>query len=236
MATTITLKDRQLIADGTLQATFALPVPLDFRPGQYAGLTIPGPLYSDDRGSQRFFSLINTPGQSEITIATRLSDSAFKRSLNEMRLGSEMQLDMVAGSFVLPSEPGLPLAFLAGGIGVTPFMSMLRYIRDNSLAYDITLFYSNRTVVSTAFLEELQAMEGSVPGFKLVAVMTDDPAWSGPSAPLNAQLIRDCLPDAPDREYYIAGPPGMVTSLLAEAATLGAASGRLHHEQFSGYR
>lgn len=191
---------------------------------------------SDERGNQRFFSIVSQLGGKEFSIASRLSDSAFKQTLAGMPIGSTLQLDMIAGSFVLPDTALRPLVFIAGGIGITPFISMLRHINDQQLQQMVTVLYSNRNHEAAAFLSELQALEMSAPHVNLVATMTDDPTWSGQSGLIDSDFIKIHAPEWKSSLYYVAGPPGMVDAMLIQLESLGIAKQLVRSEQFSGYR
>ena len=112
------------------------------------------------------------------------------------------------GSFVLPDESEQPLVFVAGGIGITPFRSMLRYIEDVQLPHRVTLVYSNRDRASAAFLEELQEIERGHANFRLVVTMTEDEAWAGERRRIDPAFLRDHLGTGLDEAtYMVAGPP-----------------------------
>ena len=139
-----------------MQVTFKVEGPFSFMAGQYCFVTLPNLLYPDDRLGKRHFSIVNSPNEKGIiTIATRLRDSGFKKTLNELPLGSEVNLGPIAGAFTLPTDFKRPLVFIAGGIGITPYMSMLRYISEEKLPYKITLIYSNRDKNTTAYFDEI---------------------------------------------------------------------------------
>ena len=112
-------------------------------------------------------------------LCTRLRDSAFKRSLAELPVGAEVDVEEPKGSFLLPEDTDQQYVFIAGGIGITVFRCMLRYIAEEKLPYRITLVYSNRDRESTPFLDELVELEQAIPNLEVVLTMTDDPAWDG---------------------------------------------------------
>jgi ferredoxin-NADP reductase len=111
-------------------------------------------------------------------LCTRIRDSAFKRSLVELPVGAEVDVEQPKGKFVLPEDASRPLVFVAGGIGITAFRSMLRYIQDERLPHRVTLIYSNRDRESTAFLDELEQIEQTNPNIRLIVTMTNDPRRS----------------------------------------------------------
>jgi ferredoxin-NADP reductase len=171
-----------------------------------------------------------------IGLCTRLRDSAFKRSLAELPLGAEVEVEQPKGTFVLPEESSRPLVFVAGGIGITPFRSMLRYIEDEHLPYQVTLIYSSRDRESAAFLEELEGIERTNPNVRLILTITDDEEWPGERRRIDAAFLRDHLGDDLDEaSYMVAGPPGMAKAVTAELEAASVDPDRIATDSFSGY-
>jgi ferredoxin-NADP reductase len=125
--------------------------------------------------------------------------------------------------------------FLAGGIGITVFRCMLRYIADTGKPYKVTLVYSNRDRESTAFLDELQELEQTVPAFRLVVTMTDDPGWEGETRRIDAELLREHLGELEPFTYLVAGPPGMVEGVAGQLSEAGVPEEQVLASRFSGY-
>ena len=141
-----TLAEKREIAKGTLLAVFDLGgEEVDFRPGQYFFVTLPAGRYEDEKGLRRHITVVTSPTERGVLgLCTRLRDTAFKRTLAELPLGAEVEVEPPKGKFVLPEDASRPYVFVAGGIGITVFRSMLRYIEDRELPYEVTLLYSNR--------------------------------------------------------------------------------------------
>jgi ferredoxin-NADP reductase len=233
-----TLKEKQEVAKGTLLAVFdLLGEDVDFRPGQYFFVTLLNPPYEDEKGPKRHISVVTSPhDRGVLGLCTRLRDSAFKKSLQELPIGADVEVEPPKGKFVLPEDSSRPYAFVAGGIGITVFRSMLRYIEEESLPYRVTLIYSNRNEEETAFLDELRALEERLPAFRLVLTMTQDPDWEGESRKIDAQFFRDHLGDGlNDHTYMIAGPPGMVAAMTEALAEAGVGEEHVIPEKYSGY-
>jgi len=233
-----TIRERKEIAEGTMMITFDLQgEEVSFKPGQYFFITIPNMPHPDDRGNRRHFSIVNSPNEhGVITMATRWRQtSGFKTSLRDMPLGSEVAIGRIAGDFVLPDNTSRPIVFIAGGIGITPFISMLRYVREEQLAYDLTLLYSNRGRESTAFFDELREMDHAMPEFRLVLTMSRDPDWPGEKRTIDAQFIRDYVPDPNSRFFMIAGPPAMGEGMAKVLAQVGVDGKNVQVERFTGY-
>lgn len=229
------IKNKEEVAVGTIKVTFDLNESVTFKPGQYVFVTLPKLLYPDDRGPKRQFSINNSPNQPNVlTITTRLSDSGFKKTLKELPIGSEVELGPIAGIFTLPEDTAKPLVFIAGGIGITPFMSMLQFLGENKKPYQITLIYSNRNQKSSAFLNEIQQLANSIP-VKLILTMTEDPTWSGEKRMVDAQFIKEYFPNLNDSLYMVVGPPGMVGAVEKALTLAGVTGENIKKENFTGY-
>lgn len=176
-----TLLKKTEIAAGTMAFEFERPAGFDFLPGQYLEIILEN-VIDDPRGYERDFSIASSPLENNLMIATRLRDSSFKKALNSLPLGSIVTMKGPRGSFVLPEHPTRPLVFIAGGIGVMPFRSMVYYATAKKLLASrslgeggpgkITLFHFNRTSDSTPFLNELTKLAGEYKNFTYVPVMT----------------------------------------------------------------
>jgi ferredoxin-NADP reductase len=232
------IKEKRKVAKGTLLVTFdLLGREVDFKPGQYFWVTLLEPPYEDEKGPRRHFSVVTSPNERGVLgLCTRLRDSAFKRSLAELPTGAEVDVEEPKGSFLLPEDTDQEYVFIAGGIGITVFRCMLRYIAEEQLAHRVTLVYSNRDRESAAFLDELQELERKLPNVRLVLTMTDDPAWNGESRLIDGDLLRAHLgDDLASQNYLIAGPPDMVDGVVETLQTAGVPDDRVRPDRFSGY-
>jgi len=231
-----TIKEKREVAKGTLMVTFELESDeVDWTPGEYFWVELLDPPYDDEKGARRHITVVTSPTEGVLGLATRIRDSAFKKSLVEMPEGSAVDVEQPKGSFVLPEDTSQRYAFVAGGIGITPFRSMLRYIADKGLDYDITLVYSNRDAESTAFLDELKELESVVPRCRLVLTMTEDPNWDGDTRMLDADVLRDMLGDLESYHFMVAGPPPMAKSVEASLLEAGLSEDQVQSDSFSGY-
>lgn len=230
------IKNKEEIAQGTLMVAFQLKEPANFKSGQYIAVTLPHLNYPDGQGQKRLFSINNDPSDNTIIqITTRLSESGFKKTLNELPLESVVELGPIAGEFSLPENPTRPLAFIAGGIGITPFMSMLRHIIKEKLPYKITLIYSNRNQASAAYLDELQNYPLPPTAYRLILTMTDDPEWTGEKRIIDAQFIKDYFPRVNEQCYFVVGPPMMVNAVQRSLLEAGVGLENIKIENFTGY-
>jgi ferredoxin-NADP reductase len=231
-----TVAEKREVAKGTLLVTFAVQDYPEFRPGAYFWVELPNRGHDDDKGLRRHISLVTSPTESGIVgLATRLRDSAFKQTLAELEVGDEVVVEEPKGSFLLPEATNERYVFVAGGIGITVFRSMLRYIRDTEAPYEITLVYSNRDRESTAFLDELEHLERELPGLRLVLTMTDEDGWSGETRRIDAAMLRDQLGALDRYRYLVAGPPAMTEAVVAELHSAGVPEDRVLADKFSGY-
>jgi ferredoxin-NADP reductase len=232
------IKEKRGVAKGTLLVTFdLLGREVDFQPGQYFFVTLPDIGHQDEKGLRRHITVVTSPNERGVLgLCTRLRDTAFKRTLAELPVGNEVEVEEPKGEFVLPKDTDTPYVFIAGGIGITVFRSMLRYIAEQALPHRVTLVYSNRDQDSTAFLDELSALERDDRNLRLVLTMTDDPAWEGETRRIDADLLRDHLDD--DLEaftYLIAGPSAMVEAIEKTLSDAAVPEDQIRPERFSGY-
>ena len=164
-------------SEETARATFAFhfekPAGFQFTPGQSINLFLPEdfPGVSDDR--QRAFSLVNAPHEDRLTIATRIRKSAYKQPLKEAAPGTAVRIVGPTGSMSLHDEPDRAIVMIAGGIGITPFMSILRSEAQADRPRPVVLLYSNSRPENAAYLDELRALEQRLNGFQLVLTMTE---------------------------------------------------------------
>jgi ferredoxin-NADP reductase len=231
------VKETREVAKGTLFVAFDLDgQEVDFRAGQYFWVELLNSPYEDEKGLRRHISVVTSPTERGVLgLCTRLRDTAFKKTLAELQAGDEVEVEEPKGDFVLPQDTSRPYVFVAGGIGITVFRSMLRYIADTGEPYRVTLVYSNRDRESTPFLDELQELERTLSGFRLVLTMTQDEGWEGESRYIGADLLRDHLGDLAEPTYLIAGPPPMVESVVEALAAAGVPEEQVLPDRFSGY-
>ena len=139
------------------------------------------------------------------------------------------------GSFLLPEDTDAEYAFVAGGIGITVFRSMLRFIADEGLPYRVTLVYSNRDRESSAFLDELEELERRIDGLRVVLTMTDEPGWEGETRHLDADVLGELLDGLEHKTFLIAGPPAMTEAVAESLLGTGLSEERVLASKFSGY-
>jgi ferredoxin-NADP reductase len=168
-----------------------------------------------------------------------MRDTAFKRVLKAMPAGGRVSLRGPAGLFTLDPADARPAVFLAGGIGVTPFLSMLREAAYSGLARELRLFYSNRRPEDAAFLEELAALPERNPRCRFVGTMVEmeksGRPWRGETGFLDRVMLERHLKDLAANVYYVAGPPGLVEAMQKMLTGAGVEEEAIHTDEFFGY-
>src|SRR3989344_817032 len=235
---TVEFLKKEQAAKNTSSFFFQSPPQLNFLPGQFMRLTLET-LESDERANYRLFSIASSPTEKEyLMITTKSNHSVFKKTLFSLKIGTKAQISAPYGVFTLKPEETAPHVFLAGGIGITPFRSMIRYASDSNLNLPITLFTSFSTVEERVFQKELQAIAAKKSWLKLVETITQPldsgKAWRGNVGRINAELIKKNV-ELLSSIFYIAGPPAMVDTMTNLVKSLGVEVARVRIEKFTGY-
>ncbi len=193
---TLVLRERRTVADDAVEYVFRADRPLAFAPGQYVEVDVPH-RGVDTRGRRRMFSVVSTPGQ-EVVLATRHPEpgSSYKRALADLELGGRVRVTSVHGDFVWPAEG--PLLLVAGGIGITPFLSQVAAEPDR----DVHLVYGVRSADAVPFADRLAFL-----GDRLHVIA---------GATLTADQISAAVPDLADRTAFVSGTPAMVDALAPD--------------------
>lgn len=237
--TTSKLLSRHQVAEGTIAFRLERPSNWTFKAGQYLDLTLLDPPEADSEGNVRSFSIASAPHEETLMVATRMRDTAFKRVLKTMPLGTAVKIEGPSGDLILQNDSTRAAVFLAGGIGITPFRSIVHWAAKEKLPNRIVLFYSNRRPEDAPFLAELQSLERDNPKYKLIASMTEmeksNQPWNGETGLIDQGMLRRHLKDAASLIYYIAGPPAMVKALQEMLSKAGLNENDIRAEEFSGY-
>jgi len=233
------LMGREEVAEGTMAFHFEKPSGFTFNAGQFADVILIDPPETDAEGNTRTFSIASPPFENELVFTTRMRDTAFKRSLKKVPLATEVQIGSAAGSFTLHKNPAKPAVFLAGGIGITPFLSIVRQADRDRLPHKLYLFYSNRRPEDAAFLEALQTLETTNPNFHLICTMTEmaksKKGWEGETTLIDKEMVSRHLATLQGPIYYIAGPPTMVAAMRQTLVSAGVEEDDIRAEEFAGY-
>ena len=233
------LISREQIAEGTMAFHFEKPAGFDFQGGQSVDLTMLNPPETDEEGNIRTFSIVSAPHEKELMFATRMRESAFKRSLKSIPLGTELKIDGPMGSFTLHKNSKKPAAFLAGGIGITPFMSIVAQAAHDHLPHPLYLFYSNRRPEDAPFLDLLRRLEKENPNYHFIPTMTDmeksKRPWDGESGFIDRAMLIKYLTNLNGPIYYLAGPPAMVAAMRKMLLETKVDEDDIRTEEFAGY-
>jgi ferredoxin-NADP reductase len=237
MDISLRMVDRFHEAEDVISFRFIPERPIDYVAGQYLHYTL-SHLAPDERGSERYFTIASAPSESSIMLTTRLpwqgQASSFKQALAHLEPGMVIYASGPSGRFVYaPEEP--KVVFIAGGIGITPFRSMLVELAALPVAAEITLLYANRTP-DIAFKPLLDALAHAQPRLNVVCIVNDPTAdWRGAVGRIDAAFIAQHVPDATRPLYYVSGPQLMVKAMGQALADLGVQRNRIKRESFPGY-
>lgn len=238
-AHTVPLIKREEVAEGTTAFHFAKPADFQFRAGQSVDMTLLNPPETDAEGNIRTFTLAIAPFEPDLMIATRMRDTAFKRVLGKAPIGLEVKIEGPNGSFTLHRKADKPAAFLAGGIGITPFWSIIRQASYEKAPQQLYLFYSNRRPEDAPFLDPLAELATENPNFHLIATMTEmdksHREWRGETGFINKEMLTTYLPALQGPIYYLAGPPAMVAAMRRMLIEAAVDEDDIRTEEFSGY-
>lgn len=233
------LEYREEICKGTIAFGLQKPVGFRFRAGQYVELALIKPTKRDIGGDTRTFSIASAPFEDELQFAMRLSKTAFKQVLAALPLGAEVEIRGPAGVFALHEDARRPAVFLAGGIGLAPFLSILRQARHDQIGRDIYLFYSNRRPEDAAYLGELQEWAKANHSFRFIPTMTrmeeSRILWSGETDLIDAKMLSRLLPDLIVPVYYVSGPSRFVTGMISVLTVLNVEETNIRTEDFGEY-
>jgi ferredoxin-NADP reductase len=230
---------QQEVAERTLAFQFEKPSGWTFKAGQFIDMTLVSPGETDAEGNKRGFSIASAPEEANIMVATRLRDTAFKRVLQTVPVGTAVTIEGPFGNLVLHNNATRAAVILAGGIGITPFRSILIDAARRRLPHHIVVFYSNRRPEDAAFLDELVSLQSANRAYKLVPSMTDmthsRQSWDGETGLIDSALLSRHLKGAVSPIYYIAGPPAMVKGLHEMLTGIGVDDDDIRSEEFIGY-
>jgi glycine betaine catabolism B len=211
----------------------------NFIPGQYLEWTLPHH-NPDSRGNRRYFTIASSPQSQEIELGVKISEnsSSYKKALQSMNLGDKLFASHLSGDFTLNEAKNEKLVFIAGGIGVTPFKSIIEYLNNSKQKKDVTLMYACADPSEFVY-KELFENAGNQIGLKTIYVLTrpeNAPKdWTGKTGRINEQMIREEIPDFKDRAFFLSGPNAMVQGYKQLLASLGIPKNQIITDYFPGF-
>jgi glycine betaine catabolism B len=234
MSAEIKAKIKEIIRRNYNVKSFRLEIPgvLDFKAGQFLLIRL-----GDDLQLKRYLSISSSPTEKcYLEFTKKLTESDFSKRLDNLKAGDQVTIQYPFGKFVL--EESFPkIAFLSGGIGITPIRSICKYVVDKNLGTDIVLVYANRSVRDVVFKEDFDALMKNYPALRVAHVLCEtEPGFICTLGRINAGVIKHEIPDYPERKFYLCGPPQMVEAMSKILTQeLGLASQMIVMENFQGY-
>jgi ferredoxin-NADP reductase len=236
----VTLKDRQRVARNTMAFWFDTDGErYEFRAGQHADFGLQEPSSEQKGDNSRTFSFANSPhDKGMVMIALRMRETGFKTALKTAALGTKFKVSRPRGSFTLHQDVTRPAVFLAGGIGITPIRSILRWATQERMPHRSYLFYSNRDVADAAFLEDLEVLAVQNPRFTLIPTVTrlKTATWPYEIGHIDRGLLMRYLRGRGEPIYYVAGPSGMVGAMTTLLHGWRVSDDDIKTEEFGDYK
>ena len=235
----LTLRDRIRISPDIYEFIFSPSRKLAFAPGQYMEWTL-GHADPDSRGNRRYFTLASSPTERDLRLGIKFyqNSSSYKKALDTMGQDMEIVAAQLAGDFTLPKDRATKCVFIAGGIGITPFRSMIKYLLDKRQRRSITMFYTNKHVADIVYRDVFDRAENEL-GIKTIYTVTDStglPAnWRGLTGRISSEWIVRYVPDYYDRVFFISGPPEMIDAYRSILYQLNVSDARIKTDYFSGF-
>jgi ferredoxin-NADP reductase len=231
----LTLERIEQSAVDSYDFIFRSPRKLAFQAGQYLEWTL-GLDRPDNRGNRRYFTVASAPTEETVRLGVKFypQSSAFKRELMTMKPGSTIHAAQLAGNFTLPAKRETKIAFLAGGIGITPFRSMLQYLLDRKERRPIVILYGTEGQQDIAYRDVLGAARQEL-GIKTIHAVARGGERGQYPGYIDERLIRLAIPDYLERTFYISGPQAMVKALRQKLRTMGVRRSRIKADYFPGF-
>lgn len=232
------LTRKEQVADGVYNFVFATDTRFPFKPGQYMEWTL-GHDHPDNRGNRRYFTIASAPTEREVILGVKFypKPSTFKAKLLSMNPGENIVASQLAGEFVLPRNPQEKLVFIAGGIGITPFRSMLKYLMDKGEKRDIVTLYSVSCPEEEAYADVFDKACEQI-GVRKNITLTDaskaDSKWTGYCGRIDSALIQRAVPDYKERTFYISGPRTLVNACANALRQIGVPGRQIKTDFFPG--
>jgi len=231
----LTLERIEHVAGDAYDFIFRSDRRVAFEAGQYLEWTL-AVERPDNRGNRRYFTIASSPTEKRVRLGVKFypDASAFKRTLAKLKPGDRIFAAQVAGDFTLPADPEAGIVFIAGGIGITPFRSMLQYLIDRGEVRPVVVLYANERAEEIGYRDVLATAERRL-GIRTEFVVARNPGPRHHPGYVNARLIRTTVPDFADRIFFVSGPQAMVRAVRNELLKLGVHRSRIRVDFFPGF-
>ncbi|MEO8398022.1 MAG: RnfABCDGE type electron transport complex subunit D, partial [Chloroflexota bacterium] len=234
----LTLRDKLQLSPDTWEFIFTPGRKFAFAPGQYMEWTL-GHKDPDTRGNRRYFTIASAPTETNLRLGVKFypESSTYKRSMLEMEADDEIVAAQIAGDFTLPEDRRQRLVFIAGGIGITPYRSMLKYMLDTRQKRPITVFYSNkseRDIVYKDVLDQAQRELGVRVIYTITNTINFSASWKGKVGRITEGMIRQEVPEYQNCIFYVSGPNAMVDEMKDVLHHLHISADHIKTDYFSG--
>ncbi len=235
----MTFAEKNELANSVYQFVFHTNQKFTFQPGQYMEWTFPHE-HSDSRGNRRYFTIASSPTEPDVKLGLKFyeNSSSYKKALLETKPGRMMVASQLAGEFTMPKDPTQKLVFIAGGIGVTPFRSMLKYLIDKNEKREIVVFFANKTEDEICYKDIFEEAKKKL-DIKTVYVLSDETKipknWQGKVGHIDMDMIKSEVPDYMERTFYISGPHAMVNAFQDVLSSVGVAKNKIKSDFFPGF-
>ena len=233
----LTLGNKIQVGTDILDFTFNLNKKFNFIPGQYMEWTLPH-VGADSRGNRRYFTIASSPTENDLRLGVKFytNGSSFKKAMAAMDNQTPIVGSQPAGDFVLPSDVNKKLAFVAGGIGITPFRSIIKYLLDTSQKRQIVLMYSNKTASEIMYKDVFDSANQNL-GIRTVYTLTEEApnGWTGRAGRIGAKMIAEEIPDYHERFFYLSGPHLMVNAFENTLLNMGISKEKIKIDFFPGF-
>lgn len=235
----LSLLSKESLSQDIYEFVFKAPKKVLFKAGQYFEWTLPR-LFLENRGNRRYFTIASSPTEEDVRLGVRVfsKGSRFKQELINMKPGDEIWASQLTGEFTLPDNTSTKLLFIAGGIGITPFRSMIKYVLDHHESRDIVLLYASRSIDSFVYQDIFAEAEKQL-GIKVVYIITEKDNiptdWQGQSGFIDEKLLQENVPDYCERVCYLSGPNAMVERYETLLASVGVKKSNIKKDYFPGF-
>lgn len=241
----LTLVKKLSEAKGTTSFFWKTEKKVSYLPGQYFYYTLPKLDQVDSRGATRHFTISSSPTEgTNLRLTTRIrEESGFKKTLDNLKIGSIIEGEGPNGTYILDKEKKNPQVFLAGGIGITPYRSFIKYAFDNNFQTPFYVIYSNSTPEEIAFKKELESWEKQYSNLKITFTVSNPKEskekWNGSTGRIDEALIRGQIENwklkIGNCNWWVSGPPPMVDAVEGVLEKMKISPSYLFSEKFSGY-